>query len=207
MAGVDIAFGRLLAGLRVRKLDRTTVVLVISDHGEALGLHGHWVHAVYLWEPLVHVPLVLHLPGLAPRTIEAPVGHVDVAPTLARTLDGDADLSRYHGCDLLRFASRPRRDDCLPLLLESMRKQDVLRIGLIDRQPPYRKLVLPLDSVQPSLHDLDAPEPDETDLARAQPLGMLERLSALVRSPVFPREQPAPEDPGREPGIRRTASR
>jgi len=186
-AGVDKALGRFLEALKHRGLDDRTIVLVVSDHGEALGRQGHWVHAVFLWESLVKTPLILHVPGVSPAVIDTPVSHADVLPTLARYLDPGADVTGYHGYDLLRHAVPGTPPPDLPVLLLSMRKDDVLRVGLIDRRAPYHKLVLPLDSVEPELHDLTLPEPDDINLARARPMVMLRMLSTLVQSPVFPR--------------------
>jgi hypothetical protein len=197
-AGVDDAFGRLLRGLEARKLADRTIVLFVSDHGEGLGQQGHWQHAVFLWESLMHTPLMLHVPGVAPAVIRTPVGHADIAPTLVRFFDNNADVSRYHGLDLLRHAVPGTHHDGLPLLLQSMRKEELLRIGLIERRPPFRKLVLPIDSAEPELSDLEALAPDEANVTRAERALMLEMLSALVRSPVFPRDEDAnaPLPPG-----------
>src|SRR5690606_2503502 len=98
---VDEAFGRLVDGLEQLGLERNTVVLFVSDHGEALGKNDFWVHAVYLWEPLVRVPLVLAAPGLPPTVVREPVGLVDVAPTLARYIHPAPSMLGYHGEDLV----------------------------------------------------------------------------------------------------------
>ena len=55
-AGVDAEFGRLVRELQKRKLLENTVVLFVSDHGEALGRDGFWVHSVFLWDQLIRVP-------------------------------------------------------------------------------------------------------------------------------------------------------
>ncbi|HZO14614.1 MAG TPA: sulfatase-like hydrolase/transferase, partial [Polyangiaceae bacterium] len=186
-AGVDLALARFLKGLKDRQLDERTIIMFVSDHGEALGQQGHWQHAVFLWESLVHVPLLLYVPGVAPARIQSPVGLVDIAPTVARFFDAHADVASYHGHDLLRHALPGAHDDGLPLLMQSMRKDEVLRVGIIERRPPYHKLILPLDSAEPELCDLAATDPDNANVARERHRLMLEMLSKLVRSPVFPR--------------------
>ena len=188
-AGVDDALARLLAGLKERGLDRKTVVLVVSDHGEGLGQHDHLRHAVYLWDSLIRVPLMLRAPGLGHRDVDAPVGHVDVAPTLARYLDLQAPVDGYHGSDLLHHTLNEPVPGTLPILLLSMRKDDLLRVGLVSREAPYHKLVLPLESVEPELHDVDLPQPDDVDLARERSRVTLGMISSLVTSPVFPRPE------------------
>ncbi len=187
-AGVDDAIGALVAGLRSRGLDDTTAILVVSDHGEALGMRGHAYHAVHLWQPLIHVPLILRVPNMAPRRVDWVVGHADVAPTLAQLFQPDADLAPYHGASLLGRADDEARK--LPLLLYAMRKEELLRLAVIDRAAPRYKLELPLDSVEPELYDLDRPDPDDTDLRQEQHTRALKLLSELVTSPIFPRPEP-----------------
>jgi choline-sulfatase len=81
---VDEQVGRLLAELKSRGLDGKTVVAVAADHGEGLGEHGELTHGLLLYEPTIHVPLLLRAPwGLKPRVVAAPVSLVDLAPTLA----------------------------------------------------------------------------------------------------------------------------
>lgn len=58
----DHHLGALLDALRERGLDEDTVVLVTSDHGEQLGEHGLVEHQFSLYEPLLHVPLVVKVP-------------------------------------------------------------------------------------------------------------------------------------------------
>jgi arylsulfatase A-like enzyme len=64
-----------------------TLVVFTSDHGDAFGEHGVFLHDdVHLGT--VHVPLVLRLPGVLPagRRVEAPVGVLDVMPTVLAVL-------------------------------------------------------------------------------------------------------------------------
>lgn len=84
---VDEQVGRVLAALDRGRLAKRTVVAVAADHGEGLGEHGERTHGLLLYEPTLHVPLLVRAPGrLAPRTIETPVSLVDLAPTLAGLL-------------------------------------------------------------------------------------------------------------------------
>ena len=83
VAYVDQEIGRLLDGLSGLGIDASTLVVLTADHGEEFLDHGDWEHGHTLYDELLHVPLVLRQKGrLAPRAIEAPVGHVDLGPTL-----------------------------------------------------------------------------------------------------------------------------
>jgi hypothetical protein len=162
------------------------VAAAVSDHGEALGRDGFWVHSVFLWEPLVRVPLILKAPGLPGREVTERVSLVDVAPTLAHYMSPNPDLSGYAGEDLLlRVTSRrpPRR---LPILLVSASKDVLVRVGVISPTRDY-KLVLPLEVGLPELYDLNAADPDGSNVADQHPARTERLLRDLVASPVFPR--------------------
>src|SRR5207237_10110780 len=78
VAYTDAEIGRLLAGLRAKHLDRTTLVVFTADHGEELLDHGGWEHGHTLYDEILHVPLILRAPlglaGRAPRSVPDPVG-------------------------------------------------------------------------------------------------------------------------------------
>jgi len=77
----DAQLGRLLAALRARDdWDRTTVAIV-ADHGEGLSQHGHAAHGG-VWQEQLHVPLLLRIPGEAPRRVPGLTTVADVLPTL-----------------------------------------------------------------------------------------------------------------------------
>jgi uncharacterized protein len=185
-ASLDAEFGRLMLELELRKLLENTVVLFVSDHGEALGRDGFWVHSVFLWEPLVRVPLLLKAPGLPAKQVDSPVSLVDVAPTLARYMSPNPDMAGYAGEDLLTqllHEPRPRR---LPILLVSASKDMLVRVGLIDPAHHF-KLVLSLEAALPELYDLRAKDPDSANVAEQHPELTQGLLRSLVGSPVFPR--------------------
>jgi arylsulfatase A-like enzyme/Flp pilus assembly protein TadD len=89
IAEVDAQLGRLLAELDRQGVAERTVVVVVGDHGEELGEHGELTHGLLLYEPSLHVPLLLRVPGILPNgwVVETPVSLVDLAPTLAALLE------------------------------------------------------------------------------------------------------------------------
>jgi uncharacterized protein len=185
-ASVDDEFGRLVRELDRRKLFENTVIVFVSDHGEALGREGFWVHSVFLWESLVRVPLIVKAPGLPARRVEERVSLVDVAPTLARYMLSNPDMTGYAGEDLLtRLLARPPRRR-LPVLLMSASKDVLVRVGMIDPGSDY-KLVLSLEAALPELYDLRADDPDASNVADKHPALSERLLRRLVASPVFPR--------------------
>lgn len=84
IAFTDQELGRLLAGLAETGLDRSTLVVVMGDHGECFGELGCWLHGFDLLEPEIHVPLIMRFPNeaLAGRRVDAVASNADVMPTL-----------------------------------------------------------------------------------------------------------------------------
>src|SRR6185312_14992191 len=89
----DLHFGRLLDHLRqVGLWDRTAIVLT-GDHGEGFGEHGVTEHGFDLYTAQTKVPFIVRVPGLPPRRVRAPAGHVDIAPTLVNLARAHAEPS------------------------------------------------------------------------------------------------------------------
>lgn len=78
VAYVDAALGRFLRPL----IGADTMVIVTSDHGEALGDHGELTHGLFAYEATLKVPLLVRAPGTAARTDARPARHIDIVPTI-----------------------------------------------------------------------------------------------------------------------------
>ena len=78
----DRELGRLVDGLKSRGLWEKTVLILTADHGDEFLDHGHRFHGHSLYEEMVHVPLIVHVPGIPARTLDVPIGHMEVMPTL-----------------------------------------------------------------------------------------------------------------------------
>ncbi|MEW6072721.1 MAG: sulfatase [Planctomycetota bacterium] len=104
---VDEILGGLFDHLAAFGLRERTIVVVTSDHGKELTERGIIAHGVTLYEELTRVPLVVYVPGVAPRVVETPAMAIDVAPLILAALGLPAD-PRMQGFDLLR-AKPPER--------------------------------------------------------------------------------------------------
>jgi uncharacterized sulfatase len=111
---LDRSVERLLAGLAVRGLDENTLVMLTSDNGAPgyIGLPA--LNAPYrgwkmtLYEGGLRVPLVMRWPAgiAAGRSLEHPVAHIDVMPTLAAAAGTAPPLDReVDGRNLLPLAA------------------------------------------------------------------------------------------------------
>ncbi len=79
---LDARLGQLFEALDDRGLLDETIVVVTSDHGENLGEHGLMDHQYCLYDTLLHVPLVIRGPGVAPGRREGLVELKDLHGTL-----------------------------------------------------------------------------------------------------------------------------
>jgi len=115
LASVDAAMGRVLETMSERGLDKNTIVVLLSDHGENLfepgqtTLHGKWFRG---GDEANRVPLVWRGPKITGGVhVSEPVSLIDVAPTLVELL-GLRPLDRAEGRSLagaLRGEPLPRK--------------------------------------------------------------------------------------------------
>ena len=88
---IDDHIGRLLKHLDDLGLKDNTLVVFTADHGEMLGSHG-MVSKMVFHEEAVHVPLLLHMPGvIKPGTVvREPVSGLDLFATILDYLGVEA---------------------------------------------------------------------------------------------------------------------
>ena len=79
---LDAALAQLFERIDADAEQFETHVIVVSDHGEALGEAGSIGHGKRLLQCLIRVPLFIVSPRVEPGRSAAPVGSVDVAATL-----------------------------------------------------------------------------------------------------------------------------
>jgi len=113
---LDVSWPAALYKAEISELDRELGALLdhpraaagtvafVGDHGLARGEHGIWYKHLGLYPGVLHVPLVVAGPGVAPARIETPVATLDLGRTL---LDLAGLASRdFPGDDLLVSARR-----------------------------------------------------------------------------------------------------
>ena len=83
--GVDGRIGEFLEKIRKMGLDKNTVLIISADHGEMLGEKGLINHTQGLYEPVLHVPLIVKapaIPGAAGLRLKQLVQRIDLMPTI-----------------------------------------------------------------------------------------------------------------------------
>jgi arylsulfatase A-like enzyme/Flp pilus assembly protein TadD len=146
---------------------RPTFIVVTGDHGESLGEHGELTHSLFAYESTLHVPLIVaaaapgeHTPRTRGVTIDSPVRHVDLLPTLLDAAGIPADSS-LPGTSL-REAIANGRAEAHPAYFEAMsaavtRGWAPLRGVLVGRE---KYIDLPI----PELYDLKADPKEATNV-------------------------------------------
>ncbi len=73
----------LIKTLKKNKIYDKTLIVFTADHGESLGEHGLVGHGLVYWDQLVHVPLIVKLPGeTRSARINTLVQSIDIMPTI-----------------------------------------------------------------------------------------------------------------------------
>lgn len=89
VAFMDHHLGRLLDALP----RENTYIVFVADHGESLFEHDYLGHGRRIYQPGVHIPFMVHGPGIEPGRTSLPAQGIDVGPTLL----GLADLPAVPG--------------------------------------------------------------------------------------------------------------
>ncbi len=159
VADADVHLGELLDAVAPEGGASEALVVVTSDHGEALGEHGERTHGLFAYEATLAVPLVLWAEELSPARIGAPVRHVDVLPTMLEAAGvGTEAFPDLAGRSLWRGASPPEdaaRQGGSPshVYFES------LHTALQRGWAPLRGVIAPWPPAEPGA----APRPEKAD--------------------------------------------
>ncbi|MCB9536448.1 MAG: sulfatase-like hydrolase/transferase [Myxococcales bacterium] len=99
-------------------LREDTIVVILSDHGEAFKEHGFYFHGRTVYNEEIKVPLMVRVPDVEPKRIDDVVGLIDVLPTLA-ALTG-VEAPRALGRSLLPWFSGIGEVPPAPVFLEQL---------------------------------------------------------------------------------------
>ena len=114
---LDESVGRLMKVLEETGQRENTLVVFTSDQGFAWGQHGFRMKLAP-YDANLRSPLIVSMPGTLPagKTVDAPVGGVDLVPTFFR-FAGIRLPWKMHGHDLTPLLTRPESSWRHPVLL------------------------------------------------------------------------------------------
>jgi arylsulfatase A-like enzyme len=158
VAYFDTCYGALEDGLVQRGVDKDTVIVLASDHGEGLGERGGRVgHAYSLNHELVTVPFIVIGSAMAPGYVSNVSSNADIAPTVLQLLGVPAD-ERMQGISVIAPAG-----GALPRVVASeYGKSYAIRAG-------DWHYVVPYDG-KPALFDIKADPQETIDRSKASPM-------------------------------------
>ena len=179
---VDREIGRLDAALEAAGLREKTAILFFSDHGESLAEDPRLPqnHGLYVYQPLVHVPLAIHLPGGRTGADPTPVSLIDLAPTVL-DLVGAEPSAELGGRTLLPHVIDPppggEDGEALLAAPRPLVLNESDQWGLV--LWPKKLLVRPADNLV-ELYDIERDPGERDDRAASEP-DTVRRLKALYQ--------------------------
>jgi choline-sulfatase len=146
IASMDAQIGRFYDWLDENNLTDNTILVLVGDHGEGLGEHNESTHGYYIYDYVVHVPLLIVTP-FAPlqnrRRLEQ-VRTIDLLPTVEEMV-GIAPGKNLHGRSLLPLFYSESESEKRPAYSESMAPK--IQYGWSPlyalRQYPYKYIEAP----------------------------------------------------------------
>ena len=157
---VDKQISRLVQALQQFQRWDETIFAVTADHGEEFLEHGNRYHSpTSLPEQLIHVPLLLHSPGLSGMHLsQGPFSLIHLAPTLLQAVRVAApDSFQGRSCwDEISAGNLP----CEPAIVECVASNnpyepaDRMRPRLMAVRESVYKLVIDFNGPRDSFYDL-----------------------------------------------------
>ncbi|MFZ5829904.1 MAG: sulfatase [Planctomycetota bacterium] len=193
---MDAQVGRVLDTLDRLGLAENTIVVFTSDHGYHLGEHGLW-QKQSLFEESSRVPLIIAAPTAAKGAVaEAPVGLVDLYPTLTELCGVTApkNLQGQSLATMLKEPNSPGRGYAISQVLRAGRKEAAQSggfggrgglFGFTIRTPRWRYTEWGEGESGRELYDHQSDPRELTNLADApQHAGVVAELSKQLREAV-----------------------
>ena len=98
VAYLDHELGRLFGHLADLGILDECMIVIFGDHGEIMTEHDAWFDHAGLYDSVVHVPLIIRAPEVAPCRVDSLVALIDIMPTVLE-LSGMGDHPTIAGCD------------------------------------------------------------------------------------------------------------
>jgi choline-sulfatase len=168
IAFMDEQIGRCLSWLENNGLDRSTILILVGDHGEGLGSHGEGTHGYFIYDYAIHVPLIIVTPFEELQGVRVPsqVRIIDIFPTL---MDIAAVIppAETQGRSLLPLMFRPQKEEDGFAYAESMSPN--LQFGWSSIHSLRTTQYKYIDTPKAELYDLTRDPGEQTNLFRQYP--------------------------------------
>ncbi len=185
---VDEQLSRLVEGLRKSKRWDDCIFSFTADHGEEFLDHGGRYHPPDgLNEELIHVPLLLRVPGTTATALpRAPFSHLHLAPTVLDAVGVPAPASfQGHTCwAQLREGKEwatAAISECVAGCTNPFRAETRLGPRVLAVREARYKLVLHFNPPEERLYDLDADPREQSPLPAGAETTIRRRLLEMAR--------------------------
>ena len=170
---VDAQISRLVEMLRESKLWGNCIFAVTSDHGEEFLEHGRRYHAPALVEELIHVPLMIRVPGLQNKNLSSDAfSLLHLAPTLLAAAELPIP-AEFQGQDYWEHLQKgtgwgdPAISECIAGCTNPFRPEQRRGARLVAVRENRYKLLLNLHTGNDYLFDLEADPGEQTPLPKS----------------------------------------
>lgn len=172
---LDHEFGRFFQKLEESGILENTWVILTADHGELFerGILGHTTNVLY--EPVIHIPLMIFEPGRAQRLdIHDPTSAVDLLPTLLHLAD-KSPAAWTEGQVLPPFTNSTPERAVYSIESRDTPMQGPLTRGSISQVKGHTKLMYLFGypelngNERVELYDLESDPQELNDLSESQP--------------------------------------
>jgi len=184
---VDLQVERLVATLRASQRWEDCIFALTADHGEEFLDHGGRYHPpTKLMEELIHVPLLLRVPGRAKETVAAPFSLLHLAPTLldAAQLPAPPEFQGQSYRNQLRpaeISDGVAISECVAGCTNPFRREHRLGSRVLAVRDARFKLTLQFDPWNERFYDLESDPGERAPLPTSAQKAARRRLLEIAR--------------------------
>ena len=182
IAFADSQVGRLITFLKAKGLYQNTLIVLSGDHGESLGEHGEKTHGFFIYNATLHVPVIIHLPGVeAAKVLPELASLTDLMPTVLQALKIDIP-SQTQGRSLIPLITPAKDEGSRSLYAETFLPR--IHFNWSELRSIETEKYQFIQAPKPELYDLST-DPGETrnlyDEKKAVSEELHARLTKLIR--------------------------
>jgi arylsulfatase A-like enzyme len=199
---LDTELGCLWQAFEAEGLFDSSLLIFSADHGEEFLEHGGYSHTDKLYDELLHVPMIVSLPGARPAVVSELAALIQIAPTIVDFAGIPAADAQFDVQSLVQLFFRQDLPGRQFILAEAGTEPHV---NVCVRTKEW-KLILRQEGAVTELYDLSCDPLERLNLAAAQPHRVREleahlaahRNSACAQTASAEREGPLEMTPAEE---------
>ena len=200
VAYTDSSVGHLIEFMRKSDIDKKTLIILTSDHGESLGAHLEKTHGIFAYNETLHIPLIFYQKQLfsQPKIIHHLARHIDIVPTILDILSINTP-KQVQGVSLVPLIKNPQKwteqDSYFESMTPTITRNWAPLDGIISEN--YKYIDLPLEE----LYSLELDFQEEKNLASTERLivkklnDKLEIVKKSSSNPEMEKKKRVTEDP------------